>query len=266
MAWIALCYLSSWLKNSKWRTNTDRKSLLMGWHKDEPVELPVTWCWSPTERRCAETSMKALPFLGEWGRLRKEGQKRREGLESKGVSEAWWWSSQRGQHAPTVSPQFISFGLWKSLLSHLGSLDPRPLKMTLSELVMFCKAQRGTDITSMFCTQGCRGCGASFSSTWAWAGAQGCHALVLWWESELIAPGMWGAGRPLAPISELILLALLLCIQFGFLLYDQGWHFDSMLLLFEIQISELLALVRQSELALALFLLIVSVLFKCTIQ
>lgn len=99
MAWIALCYLSSWLKNSKWRTNIDRKSLLMGWHKDEPAEPPGTRCWSPTERRCAETSMKALPFLGEWGRLRKEVQKRREGLESNGVSEAWPWSSQHGQHA-----------------------------------------------------------------------------------------------------------------------------------------------------------------------
>lgn len=87
--------------------------------------------------------------------------------------------------------------------------------------------------------------------------ARGCHALTLWQERELITPGSWVPQlTSWAHFLAWLLRPPSLWPELTFWLHGASiWNLH----------FELLALGRHSELALALFLLIILVIFKCTI-
>lgn len=124
---------------------------------------------------------------------------------------------------PTVSLQFMAFGLWKPLPSPLCSPDPRLLKRSLSEFAVLCEAQRGAQFTSVLLTQEP---GARRWRLW------GCPQRRGGLETGLGAALHWGFGRRGANCAQLlrgreapsshlriyglILPALLLCHSFWF--------------------------------------------------
>ena len=265
-AWIAVILVAAVRIPRRWRTDICWKIALMGWRKDEPVEPHVPQCWRPTEgRRCPETSMKALT-LGGWGR---QGRKEVEEKGREAGKHRCEWSAVLGQ--PTWTARM---GLSRRCLRcpcsswHLGCGNPsrhlsapqtpdcsRDLYLSL----LCCVKLREVHSSHLCCS--CRsqapgggGCGDALRGAGALSQALGLPCTGALAGGELIVPGSWGAGRPLAHIYGSMGSFCLLCcfaIHFGFLLSHQSWHLGSMLLLLEIWISELLMLVRQSELALA---------------